>query len=131
LNGLAGTGKSTIARTVARRYYVQERLAASFFFSRGGGDVSCAGKFVTSIAVQLAKKSLPLLRYICEAITQHSNIATSLSAINGNSSSLGPFRNYMATLVNPHTSLSLMPLMSVTTIITFGRFSNSWLKLDH
>lgn len=76
MNGLAGTGKSTIARTVARRYYVQERLAASFFFSRGGGDVSRAGKFVTSIAVQLAKKSLSLLRYISEAITQHSNIAT-------------------------------------------------------
>ena len=76
LNGLAGTGKSTIARTVARRYYVQECLAASFFFSRGGGDVSRASKFVTSIAVQLAKKSLSLLRYISEAITQHSNIAT-------------------------------------------------------
>jgi hypothetical protein len=36
LNGLAGTGKSTIARTVARRYFEQKRLGASFFFSRGG-----------------------------------------------------------------------------------------------
>ena len=76
LNGLAGAGKSTIARTVARRYQNQNRLAASFFFSRGGGDVSHAGKFVTSIAVQLAEKLLPLQRYISEAITQHSNIAT-------------------------------------------------------
>ncbi|KAF1960186.1 putative WD-repeat protein [Byssothecium circinans] len=54
LSGLAGTGKSTIARTVARRYCDRGRLAASFFFSRGGGDVSHAGKFVISIAVQLA-----------------------------------------------------------------------------
>ena len=76
MNGLAGTGKSTIARTVARRYHNQNRLAASFFFSRGGGDVSHAGKFVTSIAVQLAEKLLPLQRYISEAITQHNNIAT-------------------------------------------------------
>jgi hypothetical protein len=31
LSGLAGTGKSTIARTVARRYFEQKRLGASFF----------------------------------------------------------------------------------------------------
>jgi len=54
LNGLAGTGKSTIARTAAREWYRQKRLGASFFFSRGGGDLSHAGKFVTSIAIQLA-----------------------------------------------------------------------------
>jgi hypothetical protein len=34
LNGLAGTGKSTIARTVARTYFEQKRLRASFFFSK-------------------------------------------------------------------------------------------------
>jgi hypothetical protein len=73
---MAGTGKSTIARTVAREYHRQERLGASFFFSRGGGDVSHAGKFFTSIAVQLANK-LPLLkRYILEAIAQHSDIGS-------------------------------------------------------
>jgi hypothetical protein len=38
LNGFAGTGKSTIARTIARKYYDQNRLGGSFFFSRGGGD---------------------------------------------------------------------------------------------
>ncbi|KAF2183198.1 hypothetical protein K469DRAFT_786737, partial [Zopfia rhizophila CBS 207.26] len=75
LNGLAGTGKSTIARTVARRYFEQGRLGASFFFSRGGGDVSHAGKFFTSIAVQLAKQS-SLYGYVCEAITEHSDIAS-------------------------------------------------------
>ncbi|KAH6668978.1 hypothetical protein B0J14DRAFT_674532 [Halenospora varia] len=38
----ASTGKSTIAWTVARRYFEQKRLGASFFFSRGGGDVGHA-----------------------------------------------------------------------------------------
>lgn len=38
LNGLAGTRKSTIARTIARKYS-EEHLGASFFFSRGGGLV--------------------------------------------------------------------------------------------
>ena len=31
--------------TVAYRYFDQKRLGASFFFSRGGGGVSQAGKF--------------------------------------------------------------------------------------
>ena len=74
LSGLAGTGKSTIARTIAREYHKQNRLGASFFFSRGGGDVSHAGKFFTSIAVQLADKSPSLKRYICGAIAEHRNI---------------------------------------------------------
>src|SRR5580700_7937182 len=68
LSGLAGTGKSTIARTIARKYYDEERLGASFFFSRGGGDASHAGRFFTSIAVHLASKSPSIKRYICEAI---------------------------------------------------------------
>jgi hypothetical protein len=77
LNGLAGTGKSTISRTIARKYFEQERLGASFFFSRGGGgDVSHAGKFFTSIAAQLAKYAPPLQHYISEALTKHSNIAS-------------------------------------------------------
>jgi hypothetical protein len=74
LNGLAGTGKSTIARTVARGYFEQKRLGASFFFARGGGDVGHAGKFVTSIAVQLASSVPTLRRHISDAVTEHSNI---------------------------------------------------------
>ncbi|KAH8674864.1 vegetative incompatibility protein HET-E-1 [Tricladium varicosporioides] len=76
LNGLAGTGKSTIARTIAQRYCKEERLGASFFFSRGGGDVSHAGKFFTSIAVQLAN-NIPSLRHcICDAISNRKDIAS-------------------------------------------------------
>jgi hypothetical protein len=41
LSGLAGTGKSTIARTVAGRCHDAKQLGASFFFSRGGGDTGC------------------------------------------------------------------------------------------
>ena len=76
LNGLAGTGKSTIARTIAHIYNERKRLGASFFFSRGGGDVSHAGKFVTSIAVQLASSVPTLERYIHKAISEDANIAS-------------------------------------------------------
>jgi NACHT domain len=75
LNGLAGTGKSTIARTVARRYFDQKRLGASFFFSRGGGDVSHAGKFFTSFAAQLARNIPQIQRLISDAVTEQNDIA--------------------------------------------------------
>jgi hypothetical protein len=76
LNGLAGTGKSTISRTISRRYFEQGRLGASFFFSRGGGDVSHAGKFFTSIAMQLMDNAPPLQRCICKAIMEYRDIAS-------------------------------------------------------
>jgi hypothetical protein len=73
---LAGTGKSTISRTVARNWYKEGRLGASFFFSQGGGDIGHAGKFVTSIAVQLASSVPTIYQFICDAITNHSDIAS-------------------------------------------------------
>ncbi|BCS29832.1 uncharacterized protein APUU_80135A [Aspergillus puulaauensis] len=76
LNGWAGTGKSTIASTIARQYYDKQCLGASFFFSRGGGDISHAGKFVTTIARQLASNILPLQKFVCEAIASYSAIGT-------------------------------------------------------
>ncbi|KFZ24680.1 hypothetical protein V502_00841, partial [Pseudogymnoascus sp. VKM F-4520 (FW-2644)] len=75
LNGLAGTGKSTISRTIARRYNEQKRLGASFFFSKGGGDVSHAGMFFTTLAGQLAFTVPSLRHYICEAVREQSDIA--------------------------------------------------------
>ncbi|KAL2813604.1 hypothetical protein BJX63DRAFT_216969 [Aspergillus granulosus] len=75
LNGLAGTGKSTIARTVARQSDDKGILGASFFFSRGGGDTGTAQKFVPSIAWQLASRSPMLKKYICESIEHHRDIA--------------------------------------------------------
>jgi hypothetical protein len=75
LRGLAGTGKSCIARTVASEYYQKRRLAATFFFSRDiGGDVRNARKFFTSIAAQLADVSEVLKGHICDAITQCSDL---------------------------------------------------------
>ncbi len=76
LSGMAGTGKSTIARTVAREHLPQNQLGASFFFSRGGGDVGNARKFFTTIAVQLTRKSSALKRCIVEAVNENRDIET-------------------------------------------------------
>ena len=72
---MAGTGKSTIARTLAHSFTNQKQLGASFFFSRGRGDLSHASKFFTSLTRQLAH-TLPALKpFICEAIAEHFRIA--------------------------------------------------------
>jgi len=76
LSGLAGTGKSTIAQTVAAAYHATGQLAGSFFFSRAGGDVSHAGMFITSIAAQLANSIPGLKPKVCEAIAKHNDIAS-------------------------------------------------------
>ena len=73
---MAGTGKSTVARTVAREYHAQNKLGASFFFSRGEKDVSNVGKFFTTIAVQLAQKSPTLRSRICEVVAKNGDIDT-------------------------------------------------------
>jgi len=74
LNGMAGTGKSTISRTIARELAGKKRLAASFFFTRGKKDVSHSRMFFTTIAAQLAI-SLPVLRTsISDAIDNNAHI---------------------------------------------------------
>ncbi|KAI9861749.1 MAG: hypothetical protein M1813_005098 [Trichoglossum hirsutum] len=74
LSGWAGTGKSTIARTIAREYYDKGCLMASFFFSRGGGDVSHAGKFVGTIATQLAQRCITFESILDKAISNDKGI---------------------------------------------------------
>ena len=49
LNGAAGTGKSTIARTVARAFAGKQQLGASFFFKKGEGERGKAKQFFTII----------------------------------------------------------------------------------
>ena len=53
LNGMAGTGKSTIARTVAQSFADSGQLGASFFFKKGEGDRSNAIRFFATLAADL------------------------------------------------------------------------------
>ncbi|KAK4076939.1 uncharacterized protein Triagg1_3906 [Trichoderma aggressivum f. europaeum] len=56
LQGKAGTGKSTIARTIASRVAGQNRIAANFFFKRGEGDRAKLKRFFTTLAAQLVRQ---------------------------------------------------------------------------
>ncbi|KAL4891969.1 nucleoside phosphorylase domain-containing protein [Aspergillus ambiguus] len=53
LNGMAGTGKSTISRTVAGRLNKQQLLGASFFFKRGEEDRGTAKRLFSTLVEQL------------------------------------------------------------------------------
>ena len=56
LNGLAGTGKSTIAQTIAERLFAEGLLGASFFCSRDFEDRSDLHFIFPTLAFQLAHK---------------------------------------------------------------------------
>ncbi|KAK4220495.1 hypothetical protein QBC38DRAFT_404816, partial [Podospora fimiseda] len=68
LNGMAGTGKSTISRTVATSFAKDGLLGASFFFKRGEGDRGKAGLVFPTIARQLVHKIPALVPSVREAI---------------------------------------------------------------
>lgn len=106
LNGLAGTGKSTIARNIARKYYDKKRLGASYFFSKGGEDTSNSTRFVTSLAVQLARLSPDLESSICNAIKEHPHIASQTLLDQWNRLILQPLASLGCNF--PHPSLLLV-----------------------
>ncbi|CAG8932927.1 unnamed protein product [Penicillium salamii] len=76
LNGMAGTGKSTIARSMARSFKQANILGASFFFRRGQGDLGNATRFISSITRQLLTHVPQLLPGVRKAIYNDPNIAT-------------------------------------------------------
>lgn len=78
LNGAAGTGKSTIARTLCRKFSEQKLLGASFFFSRGQKDASSAQRFFTTIARQLAIRYTELREPITKAIELQPDVGSLL-----------------------------------------------------
>jgi hypothetical protein len=68
LNGLAGTGKSAVARTVANHAQVQGRLAATFFFSRSSVVTRAPSAIIPTIVYQLARHLTSIRPLICAAV---------------------------------------------------------------
>jgi hypothetical protein len=75
LNGMAGTGKSTISRTVAESFAKDGLLGASFFFKKGEVDRGNASKVFTTITLQLVHTVSALALYVKDAIDTEPKIA--------------------------------------------------------
>ncbi|KAJ6023890.1 hypothetical protein N7540_004687 [Penicillium herquei] len=76
LNGMAGTGKSTIARTAAQAFKEKEKLGGTFFFKQGEADRGSAKLLITTIAKQLINSAPQLAPFIMKAIEDNPDIAT-------------------------------------------------------
>ncbi|KAH0596688.1 hypothetical protein MHUMG1_05807 [Metarhizium humberi] len=74
LCGMAGTGKSTISRTIARSFAKQGILGASFFFKRGEGDRGNSSKVITTIAAQVAARYPAIPPLVAKALENDSRI---------------------------------------------------------
>ncbi|KAJ5680808.1 hypothetical protein N7536_011947 [Penicillium majusculum] len=71
LSGWPGTGKTTIARTVAKNYRDQN---VSFMFQKGNGDCGSFRKFVTTVAIQLVAKSPHIKKSVHDALRSDPSI---------------------------------------------------------
>ncbi|KAJ5130731.1 uncharacterized protein N7515_006770, partial [Penicillium bovifimosum] len=75
LHGMAGTGKSTISRTVAASFKESGILGASFFFKRDAGDRAKGKRLFTTIAKQLVASEPRLIRGIVSAVQDDGSIS--------------------------------------------------------
>ena len=75
LNGLAGTGKSTIAQTFAETCFTDGKLGASFFCSRDFEDRSNLQAIFPTLAFQLAYQYLPFREELLQVLGANPSIA--------------------------------------------------------
>ncbi|KAL4992898.1 hypothetical protein BDV10DRAFT_198750 [Aspergillus recurvatus] len=76
LRGMAGTGKSTISRTVAESLKNTNHLGASFFFKRGEGDRANAKKFFPTLTRQLMLRISELRPGVWKALRDDPDIVS-------------------------------------------------------
>jgi hypothetical protein len=106
LKGMAGTGKSTISRTVARSFKETDHLGASFFFKRGEGDRGNAKKFFPTLTRQLMLRISELRSGVYTALHDDPDIA---------SKSLR--EQFDKLLLQPLLSLDQLSRQSQTTVV--------------
>lgn len=76
LNGMAGTGKSTISRTLAAAFKARGTLGATFFFKRGEGDRGKASRLLTTIASQMIQVVPSMACHVQDALKADGTIVS-------------------------------------------------------
>ncbi|KAG8718583.1 hypothetical protein FRC09_012438 [Ceratobasidium sp. 395] len=70
MNGMAGTGKTTIAYSFCDRLKASHQLAASFFCSRSLPDCRDEARILPTIAYQLARTVRPFQDMLCRVLSE-------------------------------------------------------------
>ncbi|KAK2011088.1 hypothetical protein LZ32DRAFT_587227 [Colletotrichum eremochloae] len=96
LSGSAGTGKSTISRTVAKHFDDEKLLAATFFFKRGVASCSKASLLFSTVSRQLARRRPEAQQFILRAITKADNISSKGIAVQFKNLVLNPLERTYA-----------------------------------
>ncbi|KAG8732253.1 hypothetical protein FRC11_014842, partial [Ceratobasidium sp. 423] len=76
MNGMAGTGKTTIAYSLCERLEAAGQLAASFFCTRTSRECSEAKRIIPTVAYQLARRSAPFRDALCGVLDKDPDIGT-------------------------------------------------------
>ncbi|KAB5593572.1 hypothetical protein CTheo_2961 [Ceratobasidium theobromae] len=76
MNGMAGTGKTTIACSFSRRLDECKRLAASFFCTRASPECRRVSRIIPTIAYQFARYSIPFQGALCEVLGNEPDIGS-------------------------------------------------------
>ena len=80
LDGIAGTGKSTVAQTIACHYDEAGELGASFFCSRDNADCSNISLIFPTIAHQLCLFRPVLREHVSEAMRKDPDLSSALAS---------------------------------------------------
>ncbi|KAF8668498.1 WD domain, G-beta repeat [Rhizoctonia solani] len=75
MNGMAGTGKTTIAYSLCEQLEKSKQLGACFFCSRFSPDCRNMNRVVPTIAYQLGRFSNPYQKELCEVLGNNPDVA--------------------------------------------------------
>ena len=92
LNGLAGTGKSTIAQTFAKVTFAEGTLGASFFCSRNFEDRSNIQAILPTLAFQLAYRYPPFREQLLQVLRANPGIGRETLCSQMEKLIVGPFQ---------------------------------------
>jgi len=96
LDGLAGTGKSTIAQSVADHFDETGELGATFFCSRDDADCSNVGLIFPTIASQLSAFNPAFGEHVSEAMRKDTDLQSALPSMQLEKMIVEPLENVVS-----------------------------------
>jgi hypothetical protein len=111
IEGMAGTGKSTLARSIAEHVKDAGHIVMSFFFDRDVKDRKDVKKLAGTLARQLADVSTVLKRSVSDAFKKDHDISNRSPEDQWKRLIIGPLKDLSESLKNPkeHTDSGLQP----------------------